>query len=299
MKIIQLIHNPSAGKQDHSRDSLMERLKREDYLVKYVSTEDENWEDFINNKPEVIYVAGGDGTVHKVASVLVETEYTEAPVHIIPLGTANNIALSLPVTFPSHNELFMQRQLRDLDYGVTTGINGDTYFFESAGIGLFPALMKEIKERKKKLSPEDELQWILEVLLKISKDFKPFKAKLKFDGVRLEGSFLLIEVMNMQYLGPNLNFAPGADLSDGYFDLILIPEKRRPQLIKYLQKLIADEHSTEDLKSFLKNLKIKKVSLKSKASEMHIDDELILKDDVKLKFKMLQKPLKFFSTPEE
>jgi diacylglycerol kinase family enzyme len=299
MKIIQLVHNPSAGKQNHSRTSLMESLKREGHLVKYVSTEDENWEDFIKNKPEVIYVAGGDGTVHKVASVLVETKYTEAPVHIIPLGTANNIALSLPVTFTSHNELFMQRQLQELDYGVTKGINSDTYFFESAGIGLFPALMKEIKERKKKLSPEEELNWILEVLLKMSKDFKPFKAKLKFDGVRLKGSFLLIEVMNIQYLGPNLNFAPGADASDGYFDLILIPEKRRPQLINYLQKLISGEHSTQDLKSFLKTVKIQNLSLKSKASEMHIDDELILKDDVKLKFKILQEPLKFFSTPEE
>ena len=299
MKIIQLVHNPSAGKQDHSRPSLMESLKREDYLVKYVSTEEENWEDFIKNKPEVIYVAGGDGTVHKVASVLVEAEYSDAPVHIIPLGTANNIALSLPVTFTSHNELFMQRQLRDLDYGVTKGINSDTYFFESAGIGLFPALMKEIKERKKKLGPDEELQWILEILLKMSKDFKAFKAKLKFDGVRLKGSFLLIEVMNIQYLGPNLNFAPGADASDGYFDLILIPEKRRPQLIKYLQKLIKEEHSTQDLKSFLKTVKIKKLSLKSKASKMHIDDELILQDDLKLKFKMLQDPLKFFSTPEE
>ncbi len=298
MKIIQLVHNPSAGKQEHSRESLMKSLKREGYSVKYVSTDDENWKDFIKHKPEVIYVAGGDGTVHKVASVLVETEYTETPVHIIPLGTANNIALSLPVTFPSHNDLFMQRQLRDLDYGVTTGVNGDTYFFESAGIGLFPALMKEIKERKKKLSPEEELNWILEVLLKMSKDFKAFKAKLKFDGVRLKGSFLLIEVMNIQYLGPNLNFAPGADASDGYFDLIMIPEKRRPQMINYLQKLISGEHSTQDLKSFLKTVKIKKVSLKSKASEMHIDDELILKDDVKLKFKMLQESLKFFSTPE-
>ena len=89
-------------------------------------------------------VAGGDGTVREVAGALVRTETTLA---IVPLGTDNDLALSLklPVEPDAICDLIEAGLTRRIDVGMA---DGEHAFFEVAGVGvdadLFP-IGEEVK----------------------------------------------------------------------------------------------------------------------------------------------------------
>ncbi|HZJ20969.1 MAG TPA: diacylglycerol kinase family protein, partial [Pricia sp.] len=73
MKTAQVIHNPSAGNAAHSKDEIMEIVRKAGYTAEYISMEDRtDWENFDSDKVDAIFLAGGDGTVHKLAKVLLE-----------------------------------------------------------------------------------------------------------------------------------------------------------------------------------------------------------------------------------
>ncbi len=54
------------------------------------------------------------------------------------------------------------------------------------------------------------------------------------DGRDLSGSYLLFEVMNAQYIGPNLYLAPHGHPSDGVFDVVLATDSERGLLQHYI-----------------------------------------------------------------
>ena len=58
-------------------------------MVRYQSTKDQSYKSALRERWDLIVVAGGDGTVAKVARRL---RYRKAPIIVLPVGTANNIA---------------------------------------------------------------------------------------------------------------------------------------------------------------------------------------------------------------
>lgn len=85
----------------------------------------------------------------------------------------------------------------------------------------------------------------------------------------------MVELMNIKFLGPNLKFAPGADPGDGFFDLVMISEEKRPELIRYLENLLS--HSGPDVEpgAFIWTIPAQSVKVNSQGNRMHIDDMLI------------------------
>lgn len=92
----------------------------------------------VRDGADLVAVAGGDGTVREVATALVGKAI---PLAIIPVGTFNNLALSLgiPRDIDSACQLLESGNTRQIDVGVADGRH---YFFEAAGVGvdaeLFP-----------------------------------------------------------------------------------------------------------------------------------------------------------------
>lgn len=278
MKIIQIIHNPTAGDGQHSKESLIQKVRAAGHGYHYVSTDDPGWKDFHLTDRDAFLVAGGDGTVRKLALELLENpSIQKKPIILLPLGTANNISETFninPETFIS--KLDLSGAIKKYDCGRIRGLDEENYFLEGLGFGVFPELIKEMEKAElDDERPEVELQKTLVVLLNIVKSFKARKAKIKADSIKIKGSFLLIELLNIQNIGPNLKLAPGADPGDSFFELVMIPEENRDEFVTYLEKLIADKSEHIDLEKFVKTLRVKKVKMKWKGSEMHVDDELV------------------------
>ncbi len=92
---------------------------------------------------DVVIAAGGDGTVHEVATGLVGSK---SALGIIPLGTMNNLAhsLNIPETIDKACAVIVGGETHAVDVGK---IN-DHFFTEVAGVGLEAALFSAGEEVK-------------------------------------------------------------------------------------------------------------------------------------------------------
>ncbi|MFD0976750.1 diacylglycerol/lipid kinase family protein [Salinimicrobium gaetbulicola] len=276
----QIIYNPTSGKNRHTKEDVEKFVSKGNFSkVKFASTEEEHWERFDANHPDVIFLAGGDGTVHKVAKVLLESKKIDShtPVHILPMGTANNISKTLRIgsSYISHR-FNTVKYLKRFDVGRVKGFREREFFLEAVGAGVFPALVSRIKNMQiTSFSKSEEIEKSLEVLLDVVRNFKAQRAVIKTEGITISGHFLLVEVMNIQYIGPNFELAPTANPGDGYFDLVLIPEEKREQLLDYIQKMIEEFADEEDLKDMVFSMRVKKTEIQWDGPDVHVDDELI------------------------
>ena len=64
---VLLLHNPTAGDEEHDREALVEALEGSDHDVSYQSTRRKGWKDSLDASVDVFVAAGGDGTVRRVA----------------------------------------------------------------------------------------------------------------------------------------------------------------------------------------------------------------------------------------
>lgn len=276
----QVIYNPTAGKNRHTKDDVEKFISKGNFSkVKFNTTSEENWERFDANHPDVIFLAGGDGTVHKVANVLLNSKKIKSgtPMHILPMGTANNISKTLRIgsSYISHR-FNTVKDLQRFDVGLVKGFPQREFFLEGVGAGIFPALVSKMKSMEFTTSNKsEEIEKSLQVLKEVVKDFKPQRAVIKTEGIQISGYFLLAEVMNIQYIGPNFELAPTANPGDGYFDLVLIPEEKRKQLLEYIDKMIEEFADEEDLKDMAFSMRVKTAEIQWEGPNVHVDDELI------------------------
>lgn len=297
MKKIQVVHNPTAGNAEQSKKELLARLKQNGREISYASTDDDGWEKFTLDDEDLIVLCGGDGTVRKLARVLLEKKKNKRkiPIYLVPAGTANNIATTLNLESPRDFEF--QQDLKNyqlFDYGKISNLDDSKFFLEGIGFGFFPELIRRMKETNEvpKETADEKLQRTLKVCRDIVEHMKPQKIKIKADGETVKGKFLLAEVLNTKHIGPNLKLAPQANPGDGLMDLILISPDDRSLLLDYIDSRIAGNAEDEDVHKFVKVMKVKKVKMKSKTSLMHVDDT-ILTGEKKYKFKMKVKEGEF------
>lgn len=279
MKNAQVVHNPTAGDGKHSKKDILEVVEKAAEVVDYVSTEDEDWGRALQKKAEVIFVAGGDGTINKLAARLLQNEQLDpaTPVYLLPYGTANNIGLTLDIPKKiKQPKPDFEQNIRKFDIGRLKGLNGTDFFLEGVGFGIFPELVKRIKEKgEKHETASEELQRVRENLLNVAKDFKARKAKIKLDGMKIKGKFLLVELINIRYIGPNFELAPDADPGDGFLDLVLIPEERREDLVAHLQDVVEGKQEQVPLRNFAQKLRVQQAEMQWEGEGVHVDDDLV------------------------
>ena len=286
MKVAKVLHNPNAGDGDNSDKDLIAALEAEGYRCSYLSTKEKGWEkkdwDKIESEDiDFVIVAGGDGTVRKLAGELLDRKLIEKklPIALLPFGTANNIAKTLGIAGGAEEIIksWKQHELKKYDVGRIDGIKKNKFFIESYGYGVFPRLMKEMRKLDKSLfeTPEQKIKTALQILYNIILNYKTKLCKLNIDGEDYTGKFLLVEIMNTSSIGPNLHLAPFADPGDGAFEVVLISESQREEFAKYVTGKL--EGKKED--PFFTVLKAKKLQIFWDGTALHVDDEHIVLDE--------------------
>jgi diacylglycerol kinase (ATP) len=274
MKHAHLFHNPGAGDEKHSKENLLAILEANGYSCGYSSTDIKGWEAF-SPHVELLIVAGGDGTVRKVATHLLQFPYKSKniPITLLPLGTANNIARTLGVM--QDPEILIPRWkdfvISNYDIGKVVGFKKDHWMLESFGFGLFPFLMMKMEQEQTAFTPRKELQSSLELLFEIIQSYEPRFCKLTVDGTDHSGKFLLAEVMNIKSIGPILNISPYGDPLDEEFEVVLVPEKQKKKFATYVKGRI---NGLEETFAY-HTLKGKKIKISWEGTHVHIDDKIV------------------------
>jgi diacylglycerol kinase family enzyme len=237
MRVI-LIHNPNAGDGTQPTVGQLKALIREaGHKLRIQSIKEQGWGKSLKKKVDLVAVAGGDGTVGKVARRLVGRGI---PIAVLPLGTANNIAKTLGIAGMTVTQLIpgwaSARRLK-FDAGCATGPWGGRHFIEGVGFGLFTRMLPEIRKNKTMAHLSDaevKVAYALQVLRDMLKDSKPMTVNAALDGRDISGKYLLFEAMNTSYIGPNLFLAPAVAHDTGLLDIAFVAEKDRKKLEKYL-----------------------------------------------------------------
>lgn len=275
MKLAQILHNPNAGKQEHTRKSLVSLVKATGLDCGYSSTKELNWHK-LKPRTDFIVVAGGDGTVRKIVVKLIhkKKKSKRLPILLLPLGTANNIARSLGIE--GHVDEIVKNiyngYVKKFDVGRIDGLKKTALFLESFGFGVFPHLMNRMSAipERESATPEENIKIALGELHKIILNYPAQPYTVLIDETPFTDHYILIEIMNTPSIGPNLIISPDADPGDGQFELIMIPESQRQEFAEYVSKKIQGIE-TEFLPVIIKG---KKISITTPAGYMHVDDEL-------------------------
>lgn len=283
MKKTLLVYNPRAGEKGKSSAALMEQITSNGFSCKHAHVKD-NWLKE-GMDADLIVAAGGDGTIRKVASRLLNRKQLDKriPLAMLPLGTANNIGLTLGIkgSIAKLIKGWCNAKIKTIDVGFAKYKDGEGFFLEGAGCGVFPRLIREMDRKNLQYveSTREELQLALTVLYGIVQEYTACACKIIADDEVREGKFLMVEVLNIQSIGPNIRAAARANPADGKFDVVLVPENNRAELAAY----VLGRLNNKEIPFPCERLKAVKVQLQWEGSLVHIDDELIrLKSEAKL-----------------
>lgn len=298
MRKTTLLHNPTAGDNDFSRKELVKLIKQEDFDCAYASVKEEGW-DVFEEDTDFLIIAGGDGTVRRVAKALMKRKRLDKqyPLALLPHGTANNIATALDIRGEASEIVphWHRYHLKSFDIGKVHGLAEDLFFLEGFGYGIFPRLMKVMdKNQAADTGTVDEkLKAARTVLYDIVQNYEPRHCKIIADGVEHSGEYLMVEVMNIRSIGPNLVLAADADPGDGMLDVVMVPESNR----KKLESFLLSRMNEEDREFSFTTIRAKKVQIVWEGKDMHADDErLKVEKPVEISIEILPDMLQFMIT---
>jgi diacylglycerol kinase (ATP) len=226
-----LFHNPHAGSGDHSKKDMLEVLSSAGFRVTYCSTKGPDFKAMLKETADMVVVAGGDGTVRKVITGIVDRAI---PIAILPLGTANNLATSLGIggDVRKHAAGWETGRRQRFDIGLATAPWGKRPFVEAVGCGIFARAIGTKVDKEATL--EQKIQLGRDALLDILKKADPLDVDIDIDGVRVEGDLLAVEALNIGYIGSRLLFYPEANSGDRVFDVVCIRREQRPDMLDWL-----------------------------------------------------------------
>lgn len=272
IKVI-LIHNPKAGDRARpSDDDIVRLIRKAGHKVKYQSCKEKKWKKALKKPCDIVAVAGGDGTVGKVARELIEKRI---PIAVLPLGTANNIARSLGIAdIPLQDLVASWTAARSINFdsGVAKGPWGSENFIEGFGIGLFAETMSELGESGGMELPSDKPEKVIPAVMRILNDqVDHFPAKnmvVQLDGKDVSGDYVMLEALNTRYIGPNLDLVSAAQMNDGFLDVVFVTKRDRSKLRKH----ISNRLSGKKTRGTLTVRRGQHLQIEWENSPIHIDD---------------------------
>lgn len=294
-KTAKLIHNPKAGEGAPSKEELIKMVESAGFICSYLSVKEPGWQDAEIGWEDILIAAGGDGTVKKVVSLLLKNRILDQniPIGLLPIGTANNIANALGISGRREDiiESWNNNSTCDYDLCVLSGFADGKFFIEGFGCGVFPYMVKRMKEEKTGNGyKKNRLNAALKLLLEIIPTYSAKYCHLVIDGKVYEGKFLMVEILNIPCIGPQLNLAPTVDPCSGDFEVVLVTEAQRDDFATY----VADKRQGKKKASFFTTIKAKRVEIFSEETLVHVDDEILgLPQPTRITAELFNSPITF------
>ncbi|WP_142827037.1 diacylglycerol/lipid kinase family protein [Planococcus soli] len=224
---------------------------------------------------DILFIAGGDGTVHAAVRALSSLP-AAPPIAIIPSGTCNDFArtLNIPLDLDLASSELVNGEIKEIDTGK---INGGS-FLNFAGIGLITDASSNIdphlKDRYGKLS------YFMSALQSM-RQATPFPVYLKIDGISYAEEGVLVLVMNGKSIGTHNFPLSTIDPADGLLDLFIIQTSSLAALREWFS-LSQPEIATEELEH-ITHYQGRSISIKTDEElDVDTDGEIYLKTPLEI-----------------
>lgn len=197
---------------------------------------------------ERIVVVGGDGTLSEVATGLLGAGLAGyASLGLVPMATGGDFARSLGIPRePAQAVASIARgTLRAIDAGriafvLRDGAKRTTYFMNIASLGISGLIDEWVHRTPKALG--GRAAFLIGALRGLA-CYRSVPTTLRVDGdIVHEGPLVLAAVANGAYFGGGMHVAPAADLADGRFDVVVIPDLSKARLLRKLPSLYSGSH---------------------------------------------------------
>jgi diacylglycerol kinase (ATP) len=271
---VTIVHNPGSGEKVLTGRDLVAAVTEAGHRVSYASTTDEPAVAAGLREPgDLVVIVGGDGTVRNIATRLIGRH---VPITLIPTGTANNIGKTLGIAGDAYQLIAGWNDARvvPFDTGIVRGAIGPCSLIEGMGFGpiavTIAALSPLTEAEASAEMTDDEVRRDLKVLREILVDYPVHECAVDVDGRDLSGEYILVEAMNVRSVGPNVELAPDASVSDGLFDLVLLTEHDRATLLDHLTAQVDGARPTLRLPVH----RGRHLRLGWKGGRVHVDDEV-------------------------
>ena len=227
---------------------------------------------------KLIVSVGGDGTINEVVNGIYNTgNLKDVTLGIIATGTGGDYVrtLGIPRNYLQSCEHLANSHKVTVDVGMVEhtvdGQKKRRLFTNFAGLGFDAEVVKATTKKYKSLgSVPSYLMGLLTTLV----CYHNREITLKIDGKEEEHRKICTIIMsNGKYGGGSMFIAPQADIKDGLFDIVIIGDVSKPDLIASLPRIYKGTHLTHP-KVTLKHAK--EIDIQSKVSiALQADGELL------------------------
>jgi len=193
---------------------------------------------------DLLVVVGGDGTVNEVVNGIAGREGVELAV--VPRGTGWDFVRTyrIPRKLEDAVAVALDGRTRAIDLGRARYRNWDGHDAESvfaniASAGMSGAIAKRANETSKALGGKISYAW---AILAVFSRWRNDEIRVAVDGERRTGRMHDVIVANGRYLAGGMNICPEAEPDDGVFDVLLIGDLTKRDLMLTLPKTYRGTH---------------------------------------------------------
>jgi diacylglycerol kinase (ATP) len=196
-----------------------------------------------------VVAVGGDGTVCEVANGIVGTDIE---LGIIPAGTGNDFVKTLKIPqLPIEALAVIENGHIDT---VDIGKHEKGYFINVAGVGFDAEVVNTTNVDLKFLT--GSFAYITSVIWNLIR-YSSREASIEIDGKVFQRKLWLVAIANGQYFGGGMRISPDAKVDDGLFDICMVNDMSRLEILKFLPRVFSGGHKNHRAFEVLRGKHIK------------------------------------------
>jgi diacylglycerol kinase (ATP) len=207
---------------------------------------------------ELIVAVGGDGTVNEVGSGIAGVGGVELAV--IPRGTGVDFVRTygIPAKLDGAVEVALRGATREIDGGrvgfrAWSGDAAEGWFFNAAGVGMSGAIARRTNESSKALGGKISYLWST---LAVFARWPNTEVRVSVDDEVRTGLTNEVVVANGRYLGGGMMLCPEASPDDGLFDVLVIGDVTKRDLVQTMPKIYRGTHLPHPKAELLRGLTV-------------------------------------------
>jgi len=198
----------------------------------------------VRDGAELLVVVGGDGSINEVVNGIGESANVELAV--IARGTGWDFirTFDIPRDLDGAIDVALEGDVREIDLGVASfrswaGEDARSYFANVASAGISGAIAKRANESSKALGGRVSYYWST---FAVFFGWQTGDMTVTVDGESREGRMIDAMVANGRYLGGGMMMCPEAEPDDGLFDVLIIGDVTKRDLLFVLPKTYKGKH---------------------------------------------------------